>query len=444
MIIDDYYKHLDILNTFYIYGCSNITFLLTSRQSKLAINYRKLINTLRIEESDIQPLYLYGLVDNEPEEFADVLLNNNLLPSKLNSESRDRIAQYFKNTCRNSLANIVLDLYESSNIKEKLIDLIETATKEEDSAIHDLCILALCSSVMNLELSYSEMLSLLNIDYIYLAYNDSTLLNELFTIESDNIKITSSIISKSLLYSIISPSDLTNVLLRVVNEADKRYNHDKKYQELLKAILSHTNFEPLIKTNSANLDCVEKFYNQIRNNSFCKQNPFYWEQFATICIEANDFITAKQCVESAYSAAKQIYNFTPFQISTIHGDLLLRELKYKLSYSKIVVDTCIDKIKEAHNLFIKYYDHPENNHYHIFSCAQNYLEIYKIIRNDMNKSHFQFFIEKATDIYKKMLSYQKTNESSIYPSTIKWSQAFNHTLDDAKTLILSADKNKHL
>lgn len=416
VIIDDYYKHMDILKYFYIYGCTNISFILTSRQSKLATNYRKLIDTLHINEADIQPLFLHVLVDDEPEKLAKVLKDNNLLPEKLSAKKTSDIADYFLNNCKNSIANIVLDLYNNSRVRDHLRELINSATNEENDSIHDLCILALSSSVMNLGLSFSDMLSLLNIDYVYLSYTNNSLLNELFNINNNTIEITSSIIAKSLLYSIISASELVEILQQVVKASDKLYKHDYKYRELLKAILSHTNFEPLIKNNPSNLNSILKFYDNIRNCNFCKDNPFYWEQFASICIESQEYITAKQCIENAYSCAKKIENFTPFQISTIQGELLLKELIQKLTFTSIDIDMCVDTIVQAHKLLLQYYAHPENNHYHIFICAQNYLTIYSKIENQMSIRHLSIFIEKTTEIYKKQIEYKNSVESKLLPT----------------------------
>ena len=437
VIIDDYYKHMDILKCFYIYGFTNISFILTSRQSKLATNYRKLINTLHIDESDIQPLYLYSLVDDEPLKLANILNDNKLLPQKLGGKEPSEIANYFSIDCKNSIANIVLDLYNNSDVSNHLSELVSSATIEEGSAIHDLCILALCSSVMNLGLSFSNMLSLLNIDYLYLSYKNSPLLNELFNINKDTVEITSSIIAKSLLYSLIPSSELVEILQKVVLASDKLYSHDHKYQELLKAILSHTNFEPLIKTNSTNLSSIMKFYDNIRNYNFCKENPFYWEQFASICVESQDYITAKQCIESAYSCAKKIKGFTPFQISTIEGELLLKELLQKFSISNIDPDICINTIVQSHKLFLQYYTHPENNHYHIFNCTQNYLAIYEKIETQMSVRHLSIFIEKLTEVYKKLTEYQSSAESKLFPNTTKWSSQMGKCLENAKQKLKS-------
>lgn len=437
VIIDDYYKHMDILKCFYIYGCANISFILTSRQSKLATNYRKLIEILHIDESDIQPLYLYSLVDDEPIKLANVLNDNKLLPEKLGTKEPYDIANYITINCKNSIANIVLDLYNNNDVKIHLIDLVNSATSEEGSSIHDLCILALSSSVMNLGLSFSNMLSLLNIDYLYLSYRNSPLLNELFNIDKDTVEITSSIIAKALLYSIIPSSELVEVLQKIVLASDKLYPHDHKYQELLKAILSHTNFEPLIKNNPSNLSSIMKFYNNIRNCNFCKENPFYWEQFASICIEVQDYITAKQCIESAYSCAKRIKGFTPFQISTIEGELLLKELLQKLAFTDVDTDTCINTIVQSHKLFLQYYSHPENNHYHIFNCTQNYITIYTKIEEQMSPRHLSIFIEKLTEIYRKLTEYQHSAESKLFPSTTKWSLHTVECLEHAKQKLKS-------
>lgn len=433
VIIDDYYKHLEVLRLFSIYGHKNISFLLTSRQSKLATNYRKLINTLEIDEEDIQPLFLYSLVENEPRELAGILIDNSLLPEKLGDDP-DEVAEYFKSDCKNQVANIVLDLYKNSSIRTRLTSLIKDTMEEEGCDVQNLCILALCSSVMNLGLSFSEMLSVLNVDYLRLSYRESTILNELFNINEDEIVIQSSIIAKTLLYSIVAPERVVDVLHKVVLESDKLYKNDSKYEELLKAVVSHMNFEPMLKDNPANLRYIVKFYNGIRKTGFCKDNPFYWEQFASVCIEAKDFVSANQCIESAYSAANKIPHFTPFQITTVHGELLLKKLLNDLILSCTEADTdkYLETVTKANSLLLKYYDHPENNHYHIFGCAQNFVTIYSKMKDKMSKKNFQRFTEVFIEIKNKMMIYQQSEESYIYPNIEKWRLNIEKCLDDSK------------
>lgn len=435
VIIDDYYKHLDKLKYFRTYGIDNITFLLTARQSKLAINYRKLINSLGISENEIKPLYLYVLEPEECEQLATLLTNENLISSAIPHQSIEETTEYLIKQCKQSLSNIVLELFNSSYIKSELETLINNAISDENEDIQMLTIIALCNSVMNLGLSLTEMLSLLNIEYLKLSMRESQIINELFDVKTDTIEVNSSIIARSLLYSIIAPELLKKSLVKLTLAADKTYKTYPKYEELLKALISHSNFAPITrKENKLGISQIKQYYEEIRGTQFCKTNPFYWEQFASICIDARDFPTASQCIENAYRVAESIYKFVPFQICTINADLLLSQL---LTNVGNITDTesIINIICDAHTLLIKYYSHEENNHYHIFKVAQKIVTIFNFYVDKFNNRQLSIYIEKVVSLRKYLDDYQNSPESFLYPSTISFKESFDESIERAKRFI---------
>ena len=82
-----------------------------------------------------------------------------------------------------------------------------------DTKYSQLCILGLASSLMNLHLSYSDMLELLDADYLSLSMDpQGSTLGEIFDTDGDKFKVSSSIIAKVMMDEIVPLDKLTEVL----------------------------------------------------------------------------------------------------------------------------------------------------------------------------------------------------------------------------------------
>jgi len=419
VIIDDYYKHFDLLNRFKQYGTKNIIFVLTSRLSRNTTSFRKLATTLEIKDDEIYPLFLNKLQESEIRNLANIFFENKLLPQKVGTFDIDGIISYLTTDCHSSLSEIVLNLFESSYIKKELVQLFEECINEKTIEIKHLSIASLAASTMNFELKFSDLLNLLNINYIALKLNESTLINELFDVTSDTINIKSSIISKYFLYNIVPPESLFEVLTKIVVAADSTTSVNSRNKEIIKAILSHSNYI-FYTHNRIGRDATLKFYNGIRNTFFCKNNHFFWEQFASVCIDSEEYDSAKQCLETALLLTKKIPGFEPFQIKTIYANYLLSELKNKLALSDFGHDSIIDIIKESEKMLSEYYDNPENNHAYVFRTWNIAIEIINNEISNFDKRELSILIETLIKMKRKYDIFAVTSESRFYNQTKEW------------------------
>ena len=436
VIIDDYYKHLNILRSFSDFSdLSKVTFVLTSRLSKLSTNYRKLIQILHINETDVKPLRLNILTRNEINQLANVLWNSRMLSDTLPSGAAQDVADFIREDCKSSIGNVVIKLFDSSYIKDQLIALYEKAVKNDSLALRELAVASLASEVMNLHLSSDEIIDLLGVDFVKLSLSESELISELFDAESDEIKVRSSIVARKILQDVIPVNNLLPVLKKLLLAANKRYNNEPIYAETMKAIVSHANFEFWIR-KAENIKIIKEFYDDLRFISFfsCK-NPFYWEQFASVCIDARDFPTAQQCLNNAFEEASRIPNFVPFQVETVYARYLLANLSYLLSIRDIASDNIVQILMDADKRLFKYYDHPEDDHYHVFQIFNSVIEIFYNNMKQFSKRDTSMFLEKMVRGQMRLIQFQTESESMYYPSTKMWLENLNKAIGAAKVHI---------
>lgn len=255
---------------------------------------------------------------------------------------------------------------------------------------------------MNLDVDFYDIITLLNLDYIVLSAKTNVFINEFFDVYDNDINIRSSIIAKELLYNTVGIHDVLDTIKIIVFALDKLYKVNPSYKNILQNLVSHTHFVPFLKQTNA-ISAIKNFYNEIRNTSFCSQgNPFFWEQFASVCIDAKDFDEAEQCLSAAFLKAKDIPGFIPFQIETIKARCLIERLLYDSTFSLYDSEKAIQILCDCHERLMKYYDHPDNNINYVFSIGIKYKDFFNLYKDKLDKRQQSIFIEKKSIMIKKM------------------------------------------
>lgn len=438
VIIDDFYKHYSTLKDFDAYGCKYITFILTGRISKEESNIRKIKKQLNLSLEDICSISLNQLSKDECDNLAQSMQNERFVPKGLCGEDIGSISSYLQNECKGRIADIALQLYESSPIKHSLETLYQSAISDY-SGLKELTIASICNSVMSLGLSKFDISSIFMIDFIVARSNSPEIFDELFGYGDDISEFKSSIVSREILYHIIENQDVIEVLTKIAEYANVKRMSESRFDEILKALVSHYNFSS--GKYSFNASCVKEFYEGIRNLDFYSKNPFFWEQFALVCIDIFDFQTAHQCVDNAYSEARKIHGFVPFQICTIDADLEIHEEIYKLSceatlnYERVVEISNV--IRDAKNKLLRYYDHPENNKGYVFFIAEQIPKLFDLIKAQYTIREHNIYIQDMVDLMNKIEIYSASIEGKKNFEIHKIKQSVADSIQEAKSFLKS-------
>lgn len=438
VIIDNYPGHMDILNKFSQYGHSNITFLLTARNGVNLMFCKQLERALHIETEDICPLYLNQLQKKESEELANILENNSLLKDGVCSETGiEDIEKFIREDCKGCFSNLLLRLFESSNIKEKLEILYKGLEESENTQVKEVAIFSLLKNISNYDLNFHEILDLFNADYVALKKNDIEFIPEIFEQGDDSvINVRSSIISTSLIKNVIKTEDIVKTMKKAFLAADNKSG--RTYGELQKSMVSHSQFVFFTDTTDERekLILIESFYNDIRNTKFAKHNPFFWEQFASAYIDMKKFDLVKKCIDTALIEAKKNPIFVPFQVKTVQGRYYVEKCYDDLLKEKCTGSEVVDSIVNATDAVLQYYNHPENNLYYVFKVVRFYSKIFALIKNEMTKRELSIYVEKSSIMNKCMTNYLKNNIESQYSVKVKiWQQELIESIEEAKKLM---------
>ena len=145
---------------------------------------------------------------------------------------------------------------------------------------------------------------------------------------------------------------------------------------------------------------------------------FFWEQFASACVDCQNYSTAKQCLQNAYTMAKEKakIGFEPFHVTNIEARCIIEELLFNANIgSKVTSSEAIETLVRCHNMLLKYYDNPENNVSYTFRVAYKYVDIFKLWKDEFNPREKSIFIEKKTEIIRLMKAKQHDSAFTGHP-----------------------------
>jgi hypothetical protein len=400
VIIDDFRSKLDILRGFRNYNTENIRFILTSRKA-VAPRISVLYGVLGIAESDVFPLYIDRLSNTEIQHLAEVILDNSLLSSKIKSSQHDDIVEYLTTKCNSKFSDILLELFDSSGIKTRILS-VWSNIQSASSNVRTLAILALMKSVMSIYMDYSEIMELLRIDYIKFSDDDRELLEEIFSYEQNDVIIKSSVIASKLLYEFVDLKDLVNVITLVLTEMETRSDRYQAHFELSKNLVSHSHFRNFVDKGNNN-DIIKNFYDGIRNNRFYRGNAFFWEQYASACIDTGAFDVATQCIENAFTIANEIPNFVPYHIETVKARFIMEKLIADINAQRVPkADAALTAVIDCHACLVKYFDHPDNDISMVYRVSEKYKIVFDQYREEFDRRQRSMFAERCADMLKRM------------------------------------------
>ncbi len=179
------------------------------------------------------------------------------------------LEEKIKNEWNCHFSDILLQLFQSTDIHTRLVREFQQISS--NSPVGKLVALALFSSVSNLRLNLTHFLELLHLDYVKLRLDENHTFQEFFSTEDSQIRVQSSVVARELLFNIQDISILTNALTTVVQTIGDSYSTNTFYKEILKSILSHSNFVHFVKKDETSAMVILDFYNSVRNTPFCRK-----------------------------------------------------------------------------------------------------------------------------------------------------------------------------
>ncbi len=411
VIFDDYNSYMEILKRFAYYDTHQITFVLTARTALNNAKYRSLREQLQIDNENVKTININHLSNNEIENLAYILQKNGLLGTIPVKNNLEDIIGYLQKECKARFCDLLLAIYNSSDIKKRIEDLILDLHKENQD-VQDVVLFILMKTVMNLSIDLYDFESMLSINHTNFQFCDSQAVNELFELKTTEPTVKSSIVAKSILKDIVPLNDLLMLSKKLLLSSLVAYNIQSN-------LLSYTHYAEYAK-DEQKLRLIYKFYDDLR--LVYSDNHFFWEQFALVNINCKDYEAAMECINNAYRISRSIPNFVPFQIETIHASCILSELQEK--HDQVDVNSAMEKVRQSVNLIFNNIDHPDNDILRAFRIIKNVKFITEFYLGKFDTRAKSIFMEVRAEIIKQLNKFSASKDLPYIDQLVNWKEEF--------------------
>lgn len=413
IFIDDYSLHIDILLYILKFNSKFLKVIFSDRTN----NHEHLRNRIIKENKHIVEINVDLLQNGEVEHFVSIIDNLGYWGEEKANLPIERKAELIRSDDRGQISNILLSLFNSPQIKQRISSLISPIinnTKYKD-VIFSICLL----QIINLPRSLSLISEVADNDFIYkseLRVNDY--FNQLFRIGSNEVFSKSSIFSISLIQNFFSSAYVTSKLLNIAEKFNKLHRNGDVEKELFKSLLRFSFIERLLP-GQGKLNSFIKYYEELKIRvNWLQHDPHFWLQYGMARMSYGELDKAQSNLDEAYAYAHN-KKYDTLYIDTQQARLyLLRAIEEKNESNTWSL------FQKAHNILVgmddniyKYrqvsiYRDFYNKKYKMLSTEKKYIfhESVKKLKVSIEKSqHKNVFTDHVTATCYKYLS-EITNE----------------------------------
>lgn len=396
LIIENYNTKINILENLEKLNSENIILILTARSYIHDLTFEKIKN-LNYYSLDI--ISEYNLNSLSPKEVKGIInyLNKYNLWGEYSNETFTFKKDFIENKCAKNLSSLLLKLFNSSKIRGEIEKIVQNLSK--NSEVEELFILILINNIIGGELKKSDFISYLDLQGRFDIYIRDDNLKQILLNKENKIQIKSSILGKYILDTYIDNNKILNLLIKIMKKLD---NYSTPISNNLKFLLiSFSNFQLIIKDESE--ENIVRYYEEIRSLKFCKENTFFWIQYANARISIKDFEFAELCLKNAYAYRKR--ESTP-HYDTCYARFLLE--KQILTHNEKIAYTIF---KEAHYKLLNTKNEVGKWHFP-FKQTQLYYEYYKHFYENFTENEKSLFLNNIIEMLDKINKYKKNRKES--------------------------------
>lgn len=418
IICDPANLFLDVLKKFADFDLANIRFIFVMRSSMYDNYYNTIYDVIESMQNVqfMNPINLDVLTHEELLEL-DFLISNYGFYGDLAGLSQNRRINYLKNECKSRFQNILLYLFEALHIIERFVESI--GSLKENSELRRILILTFVSGILELGLNLNDYKILLNINDAERIIKRSKNCGDLLDIEKGKVAVKSSIIAKELMMKtdVFSKDEVFQVLISVMQKLDNLYLGSEKYKNAMINLVSCSYISYVFGYQMDSGKLIE-YYEKVKELKFCKNNLFFWEQYAIVCVNINQFDRAERYFKTAYALAKQRgRTFSAYQIDNHYARFLLeKQLYYRNNKDSLAV------FIEAHRLLNKNSEverSQKNSRYYKFRVARAYKDYYDAFASRYDQPDKDIFLKRCKELYFGLLNYKNGLEEEEIRKDVK-------------------------
>lgn len=400
LVFDPYNTNYDLIKTIKNLSLDNIQLLLIARTA-MHENFERLIDKdLGILRQNIFDLNC--LNEEECIEVNKIFEKHGLWGKDAAVPEKQKIQILMgKNKCKGNFQNIILYLFERSEIKDKFVEIIK---HEKSTETKKLLLLSFINAILQLQIKDSDFNLLYDFD-VYKKYNTELFKEFAYFDRNQGWTIKSPIIAKSMVKSCaFNKSEIIKILIELTIKIDKLYNEeDEAFLTALKNLAS-CSYLSFIFDYDIDKNELLSYFEGVKETSFNKRNYFFWMQYAIACVNTCEYERAKIYFDTAYSFANRKGKmFSTFQIDNHYARFLLERQLYTRN-----PNDAFTNFERAHRLLLK----SQNNdlygdRYYQFRVAKSYKDYYDTFYDSFTQNEKRYFVEACRIMLENVNKYFK-------------------------------------
>ncbi|MFN6872116.1 MULTISPECIES: P-loop NTPase [Enterococcus] len=345
VIIDDYYSLKNQFKYFVRLNKKNFKFVIAGRTN---INNNNMVSSFidngGFNKEKVRNININSIDEIETDFLFRIVTDYNLW-GRRSSDNQSKKRTFLKKNGKQGFKNIALELVKSNNILNKLFSIYNKLNPKQKEVVLSLLI----SNLIRSHLSVKQILTITKNTDLSQEDVENADFKEFVDISNDKVMLHSSIAAKELLrleedkFSVIK---LMEKMLKTADSIDSR----NTYEYFKRQIVSFSNLKLIltgVKEDEVNQLAVEYFEN-IRNERFTKENPFFWLQYGIQKIDEKKYPIADVFLNNALSYADKRGYSDFYQINAQKA----RGMIEQLMYDEINADNSYPIFEKAHYLLV--------------------------------------------------------------------------------------------
>ncbi|MES2041430.1 MAG: SIR2 family protein [Pseudomonadota bacterium] len=242
-------------------------------------------------------------------------------------------AQIRKGITSSEMRDILLEIFESNNIRDKITKTLEPIFTSGPR--RKILLLATLLSRFQVFTEPSFIKIVTGFDPYKEFHDIKEVSDELFEITLDEFRVRSSVFSEYAVQNLLDTGEIIECIVNAALAAASRKS-ERVYRVLMSNLIQYSNIKHVLKRHSDSTALVIGIYERLRYDIRTNNEPLFWLQYAILMVENKNLLTAWEFIETAYDCAHDRTGFQTYQIDTQAFRILLLSETENPSGSQVV------------------------------------------------------------------------------------------------------------
>jgi hypothetical protein len=322
LIVDSYPAWMDALRMLGTSRNEHMSLLLTARTGPNDVLVDRIEDLFRkrvVQEIDVERMDEHELVA-----VNQIFEQYGLWGEKAALPRRARV-QYLRSRCRGEWQAILVDLFQAPQIESRFSEVLKTL--DTKGGYYDVLLGILALTVLSQRVTLDTLADIFGNRVLDAAFQRNERVAEFIDFRRGEVTNRSSVAAQFVLSRIADPNVTVDVLAAMARALDKFATSYRLYNETLRSLLQFSQIEMILPNRSVSerRDAAFRYYERVKNLTYCQTSPQFWLQYAIAALVFEDFERAERYFNSAYSFAKRQHSYDTHKIDNHYARLLLEK-----------------------------------------------------------------------------------------------------------------------